>query len=67
MTEYDIIIDKLKTRIFYLESNIRCYIEIINNKNTDIKLLKSQLKYANDKLRIYKEVNYKQYCLEDFK
>lgn len=67
MTEYDIIIDKLKTRIFYLESNIRCYIEIINNKNTYIKLLKSQLKYANDKLRIYTEVNYKQYCLEDFK
>ncbi|MCI8671328.1 MAG: hypothetical protein HFI36_04740 [Bacilli bacterium] len=66
MTEYDIIIDKLKTRIFYLESNIRCYIEIINNKNTDIKLLKSQLKYANDKLRIYKEVNYKQYCIEDY-
>ncbi len=66
MTEYDIIIDKLKTRIFYLESNICCYIEIINNKNTDIKLLKKQLKYANDKLRIYKEVNYKQYCIEDY-
>lgn len=67
MTEKDIIIDKLRTRIYYLEANIHCYIEIVKNKDADIKLLKKQLKYANDKLRIYKEVNYKQYCLEDFK
>ncbi len=67
MTREEYYIDKLKTRIFYLEANINCYQEIIKNKENDIKFLKKQLKYVNDKLRIYQEVNFKQYCIEDYK
>ena len=59
-------IDKLKLRIFYLEKNADCYRDIIKNKETYIAYLKKELKRSNDKLRIYKEVNYKQYCIEDY-